>query len=271
VIRSLLDAREPEQSSFALESEIAPDFVHEVAQIVPELLPRQSASGTPAIAKLDPNEARFRLFDAVTNFLKIAARSFPILIVLDDLHDADEASLAMLRLVAHELKGAAIQIVATYRDAEVRRSPTLTKLIGELSRDARTIALGGLSEPEVASFVEMSAGQTPDPELVAKLYAATDGSPLFVEGIVRLLIAQRDVGRSSLSDLPFTIPDGVRAAIRLRVGALSKDAISLLSIAAVMGKEFEVRHCQPVAGFSSHKIYRLLDEAATAGSERSRA
>ena len=82
--------------------------------------------------KLDPSEARFRLFDAVTNFLKIGARSHPMLIVLDDLHDADEASLALLRFMARELKGAPILIVATYRDLEVRRSPSLSKMIGEL-------------------------------------------------------------------------------------------------------------------------------------------
>src|SRR5208282_1964246 len=111
-------------------------------------------------------EARFRLFDAVTNFLKMGARSHPILIVLDDLHDADEASLALLHFMARELKGAPILMVATYRDLEVRRSPELSKLIGELSREARMIPVGGLSESEVTKLVEFRAGQMPDQLLV---------------------------------------------------------------------------------------------------------
>ncbi len=127
------------RSNLAVESEIAADVIHEVAQIIPDLRPAQLLPSPSVTEKLEPSEARFRLFDAVTNFLKIGARSHPMLIVLDDLHDADEASLALLRFMARELKGAPIMIVATYRDLEVRRSPGLSKHIGELSREARSI------------------------------------------------------------------------------------------------------------------------------------
>ena len=264
VLRTCLNELDPEHRRSTLQSEVAPHVIEEVALIVPELRPTLAVRRSAA-APLDAEQARFRLFDAVANLLKSIARSLPMLIVFDDLHDADQASLMMLRLVASELRNTGILTVGTYRDVEVRRSPALVKLIGDLSRDARSIALGGLSEPEVAKFVELSADQTPDAELVSKLYSATDGNPLFVEGIVRLLIAEREAGRQPSSDNAFKIPDGVRAAIRLRVDALAKETISLLSVAAVLGKEFEVSHCQPVAGFSMHKIHRLLDEAAAAG------
>ena len=82
-----------------------------------------------------------------------------MLIVLDDLHDADETSLALLRFMARELKGTPIMIVATYRDQEVRRSPSLSKIIGGLSREARSIPVSGLSESEVTKLVEFTAGQ----------------------------------------------------------------------------------------------------------------
>src|SRR5579872_1544489 len=191
VIRSFLAALDPQRrSNLAVESEIGADIIHDVSQIIPDLRPAQSTLPTSVADKLDPSEARFRLFDAVTNFLKIGARAHPMLIVLDDLHDADEASLALLRFMARELKGAPIMIVATYRDLEVKRSPTLGKLIGELSRDARSIPVSGLGESEVTKFVEFKAGSTPDQLLVAKLCAATNGNPLFVDGIVRNLIAE---------------------------------------------------------------------------------
>src|SRR5258708_8436182 len=116
VIRTFLGALDPERRKLVLESEIAADTIHSVAQIVPDLRHAQSHLRPSAVDNLDPNEARFRLFDAVTSFLKAGARSRPMLIVLDDLHDADEASLAMLRFMAHELRGVPILLVATYRD-----------------------------------------------------------------------------------------------------------------------------------------------------------
>src|SRR5271168_5266429 len=124
VIRGFLGALDTERRrNIAVESDVASDIIHAVAQIIPDLRPAQSAPHPSASDQLEPSEARFRLFDAVTNFVKSGARSHPILIVLDDLHDADEASLALLRFMARELKGAPILIVATYRDLEVRRSP----------------------------------------------------------------------------------------------------------------------------------------------------
>src|ERR1700735_2369876 len=123
VIRSFLGALDPERRrSLAMESEIASDMIHQVAQIVPDLRLAISVPTPSTTEKLDPSEARFRLFDAVTNFLKIGARSHPMLIVLEDLHDADETSLALLRFMARELKSAGILLVATYLEAEVPRS-----------------------------------------------------------------------------------------------------------------------------------------------------
>jgi len=189
IIRTYLGSLDPERRKLALESETAADTIHEVAQIIPDLRHAQSHLRPSVVDNLDPNEARFRLFDAVTSFLKAGARSRPMLIVLDDLHDADEASLAMLRFMARELSGAPILLVGTYREAEMRRSPILSRLIGEISRDARSIPMSGLSESEVTKLVEFRAGLTPDHRLVAKLCAATNGNPLFVDGIVRSLMA----------------------------------------------------------------------------------
>ena len=142
IVRAFLGTLDPEQrSSLVVESEVASEVIHQVAQIIPDLRPAPIAPNPSVSEKLEPSEARFRLFDAVTNFLKIGVRSHPMLIVLDDLHDADEASLALLHFMSRELKGSPILIVATYRELEVRRSPKPSKTIGELSREARAIPL----------------------------------------------------------------------------------------------------------------------------------
>ena len=70
-------------------------------------------------AELEPDEARFRLFDSLTSFLKTAAKSRPLMIVLDDLHWADKPSLMLLQFLARELAGSRIAVLATYRDVEV--------------------------------------------------------------------------------------------------------------------------------------------------------
>ena len=265
-IRTLLGALEPERRrNLAQESEISSDIIQQVAQIIPDLRPVQSEQRRSVAEKLDSNEARFRLFDAVTNFLKLGARARPMLIVLDDLHDADEASLALLRFMARELKGAPILLVATYRDLELRGSPTLRKMIAGLAREAREIPLGGLSQSDVTKLVELRTGQTPDSELVAKLCAATNGNPLFVDGIVRMLLAAGAIGSAGALERPFKIPSGVREAIRDRLNRLSAAANSLLAVAAAIGNEFEFNLCRNVAGVSAGEAHYLLDEASTAG------
>jgi eukaryotic-like serine/threonine-protein kinase len=263
VLRASLSEVEPEQRRALLESEVTPHIAHDVAQIVPELRPALLEGPRPsATTQLDPEQARFRLFDSVTNLLKNFARSKAMLIVLDDLHDGDQASLMMLRFVARELAGASILLVGTYRDVEVRRSRPLGKLIGEISREARSIPLAGLSEAEVANFVESLAGQRFDDKLVARLYAATNGNPLFIDGIVRVLIAQGGALHEGDLDAPFRIPGGVREAIHLRLDRLSPQTNAILSVGAAIGNEFEVRRCQLVAGTPADQLHPLLDEAA---------
>ena len=102
----------------------------EVAQLVPEVAEKldvEPASG------LDSEEARFRLFDSVTSLLLAAARDRPIVIVLDDLHWADEPSLLLLRFAARELASSGLLILGTYRDVELGRHHPLARMLGEMS------------------------------------------------------------------------------------------------------------------------------------------
>ncbi len=251
VIRSFLGALEPGRRKLALESEIAFDIVHEVAQIIPDLRTAQSPSRPQLTDKLNPNEARFRLFDAVTNFLKIGARTHPMLIVLDDLHDADEASLALLHFMARELKGAAIMIVATYRDMEVRRSPSLSKIIGELSREAQSIPVSGLSEAEVTQVSRVQGGTNAGLHAGRETLRRHQGK----SAVCRWNRTQADRRTSDRNagalDRPFKIPRGVREAIRSRLDGLSPESNSIFAAAAAIGSEFEADLCRSVADVST--------------------
>jgi predicted ATPase len=236
----------------------------EIARLIPELklsLP----SLEEAKAASDSESARFRLFDAVATLLKNVARNGPLLIVVDDLHDADQPTLQMLRFIARETKDARILIIGAYRDAEVRQSPELGKLIGDLIREGRTVSFAGLSQAEVGEFIELSSAKKADDKLVADLYHATDGNPLFVEGVVRLLAAEGKLERTGFDGSAFRIPDGVRESIRRRLAALSDEANSMLSIASVIGNEFERLLLQRVSGCSSEQIVGQSDEAVRIG------
>jgi len=158
VIRGCLTSLDPEQRRLVLESEIASATVHEVAKIVPELRP-PSQPPRPLAAQVDPEEARFRLFDSLANLLKSFARSQPVMIVLDDLHDADLSSLEMLRFVVREIHDANILIVGTYRDAELHRSPERLRLVEEILHEGHQLPLAGLGKSEVGHMIESRTGR----------------------------------------------------------------------------------------------------------------
>ncbi len=242
----------------------------EVSALLPELAPRRrSISAAPQLRTLpstDTEEARFRLFDSTARLLIEQAAKQPLMLIVDDLHDADQPSLLMLRFVARELGSAHILAIGTYRDTEVRRSPALSKLIGDIGRESKPLPLAGFRRDEVWEFVERHSNISPDVTLVTTLHRATAGNPLFLDGIVRLMRAQGEhlvSERSSSSGMQ--LPEGVREAIRVRLSALSEQCNRLLAIAAVIGLEFDADFLQRVSGSGLDAVIDTLDEAQREG------
>ena len=234
----------------------------EIAQLIPEL----SSETTMPRVSADPAQARFRLFDAIATLLKQVASSAPLLIVLDDLHEADQGSLELLKFVARSLTDSRIVIIGTHRDAEVRRSPHLSEAIGEILRHGHAIPLAGLDQNEVTRMVEDRAQRSPSAAFASELYRVTAGNPLFVDGVVRVLLAERNLGTSDRIDLRgFKLPEDVRGAIRKRVGLLSSQAQSVLAIAAVVGQEFDIALVRRISDLSAGASGELMDEASEVG------
>lgn len=234
----------------------------EIAQLIPEL----SSETTMPRVSADPAQARFRLFDAIATLLKQVASSAPLLIVLDDLHEADQGSLELLKFVARGLTDSRIVIVGTHRDAEVRRSPHLSETVGEILRHGHAIPLAGLDQNEVTRMVEDRAQRSPSAAFASELYRVTAGNPLFVDGVVRVLLAERNLGTSDRIDLRgFKLPEDVRGAIRKRLGLLSPQAQSVLAIAAVVGQEFDIALVRRISDLSAGASGELMDEASEVG------
>ena len=157
-------------------------------------------------------------------------------------------------------------IVGTHRDAEVRRSPYLSETIGEILRHGHAIQLAGLDQNEVTQMVEDRAQRLPSAAFVSELYRVTAGNPLFVDGVVRVLMAERNLGTSDRIDLrEFKLPEDVRGAIRKRLGLLSPQAQSVLAIAAVVGQEFDIVLVRRISDLSAEASGELMDEASEVG------
>jgi class 3 adenylate cyclase len=230
----------------------------EIAQLVPEIAERldiEPASGG------DSEEARFRLFDSVTSFLVAAARDRPIVIVLDDLHWADEPSLLLLRFAAREIGSSGLLVVGTYRDVELGRHHPLARVLGELSgiEGGLRVALRGLSVDAVERYIAMTGGTRPASGLAEAVHAQTDGNPFFVGEVVRLLASE---GRLADRDAwEGVIPQGVREVVGRRLDRLSDETNAALRVAAAIGREFEDELVSKVADLSEPELMTAAREA----------
>ncbi len=232
----------------------------ELSQLMPELrelipeLPEPPAS---------PSEGdRFRLFEAASLFLRNATEARPVVLMLDDLHAADEPSLLLLRFVARELAGSRLLVLCAFRDVDPTLQAPLIATLAELVREPQTaqIELGGLNEPDLASYIERSTGIEPAPLLVQAIHAETEGNPLFVAEVVRLLDAEGGLTEAGAHQ---RIPPGVRVVIGQRVGRLSDRCRGLLAPASVMGREFGLDTLAHMSELSGDGLLDVLDEALT--------
>jgi len=236
-----------------------------IAQAIPEVAEKLGDIEPPP--ELEPAQARFRLFDSLTAFLKNAARERPLVLVLDDLNRADRSSLLLLQFLARELRDSRILIVGTYRDTELARDPALARVLGEIVREdpSRSLQLDGLERSEVASFLEQATGRPAPQSLVTSLWEQTGGNPFFLRQVVHLL---EDEGRLEQPDeeSSWEVPlsQGVREAIRRHLDVLSDACRAALSVAAVVGREFPLAALTAASDTPSEELLERLGEAVRA-------
>ncbi len=205
--------------------------------ILPELVPDGASAHRPPLAGGDL-EARYQLFEGVIALLRAAAAE-PLVVVLEDVHWADEASLALLEYVASELDGTHVLLVVTYRD---RKRPRLPRALGDAVRRGQRIELRGLDRAAVGSIVAGVAGDAPAPAVVDRIAELTDGNPFFLGEVLRALADARWD-----TSAPLVLPDSVRESLRRRLEPLGDDERALLALAAVAGQEFDLAVLQIAA------------------------
>lgn len=251
----------------------------DIQQLVPELAERlgERPDGTAGSvqAPVDPEAARFRLFDAVSRFLRNASQARPLLLVLDDLHWADVASLLLLQFLSRELGEAKLLVVGAYRDTDLDRRHPLAEALPALRRAPtfERVLLHGLSRQEVDRLLTLRAGHELDADgrqLAEALQRETEGNPFFIGESLRHLAEsgklQQSEGRwtvaAGINELG--IPEGIREVIGRRLSRLAEETNRLLTVAAVIGREFDVAIVERVAAVDADAVDAALEEAEAA-------
>jgi DNA-binding winged helix-turn-helix (wHTH) protein len=262
ILRGLVDGRDAD----ALRRELGSGAA-QIARIVPEI--RERLPDLPkAPAEADPEEARFRLFDAIVGFLgRASAREARILIV-DDLHGASGSSLQLLDFLAHEIASMQILLLGTYRDVEIDRDHPLAGSLAELIRHdvCVRIPMQGLDADEVRELVHRLAGLDPPEDLVAMVLEKTDGNPFFIRELVSLFAERHAESRPvDAAGRELEVPTRVREVIRGRLRRLSPACNQALEIASAVGREFAIELLERASELDRDSLAEALGEAHRAG------
>jgi hypothetical protein len=228
-----------------------------LSEIVPEL--RARLPEVPAGAAPPADQGRFRLWRAVSALVQEAAKARPALLVLDDLHAADQSSLSLLHFVARQLRPMRLLLLASYRDVEARMDAATSDLLSRIAREGTTLSLARLDRDASARFVQQRVGSlTSDVE--ARVLDRSQGNPLFLGEMVRLWNEQ---GPEAIAD--GVVPAGVRDVIRQRVDRVAAETRALLDLAAVAGDVVDPPLLAAAAGRDAAWIAARLGEAGHAG------
>jgi class 3 adenylate cyclase/tetratricopeptide (TPR) repeat protein len=245
----------------------------ELVRLIPALASRLPGLG-PSKAT-DADTERYLLFAAVVGLFAMASEYQPVVLVLDDLQWADKASLQLLRHVIAAEQAMRVLVLGTYRDSELSRSHPFLETLAALHRQlgVSRVELAGLDDTGVMALMEATAGHSLGDAAVGlahALYRETDGNPFFVSEVLIHLaetgaISQDTSGRwvaaSSLAET--ALPDSVREVIGARVGRLGQDAERVLSVAAVIGRDFDLDVLARATKTSEDDLLDMLDAAAS--------
>jgi hypothetical protein len=207
----------------------------------------QLLDGTPD-DPADPEGAQFRLYERVTAELAAAP---PAVLVLDDLHWSDAASLRLLEFVAGRLATVPVLLVVTVRAEAGERGDALRETLARLAREpfAERLAVPAFSIADVGTYL---AGRDLDPADAVALHERTGGNPFYLSEVCRL---------GSGGD----VPDGIRDVIDRRVTRLPDSTRAMLRTAAAAGREVPLEVLALASGTDAERVMQVLEPAVAAG------
>ena len=221
--------------------------------------------------ELTPTQARRHLLNCLCAFLTRITENQPTLMILEDLHWADDFTLAMLGHLAQRLAKLPVLVAGTYRDVELDVTGDLARTLEDLirSRLAIAIRLKELGREGVAQMLSGLSGQAPPAAVVSEFYEETKGNPFFVEELFRHLAEENRLYdsegsfRAEIRIAELEVPQSVRLVVGRRLTRLSESVQRLLEIAAVIGRSFTLKVLK--ATTLDERLAERVEEAERAG------
>jgi DNA-binding CsgD family transcriptional regulator len=243
------------------------------ARILTSILPEVELKlvHLPKGLRLPPEQARLRLYEAVSEFLLAIAADAPLVLLMDDLQWADSATLQLLVHVARRSRGAPILFVGAYRAGEAAENSAFERAVIELSRQRLLVEapLARLSEPDLRLLAGTQLDGTLPPEVVRRLSVQSEGNPFVAEELLRSwretgTLVQHD-GEWSLTDRDSAgFPSGILSSVRRRLSRLEPEVVDTLTGASIIGRSFEVTLLAAVMGEETVTVERRLLNAQQA-------
>jgi DNA polymerase III delta prime subunit len=251
--------------------ELLGDQAPEIARLMPQL--RRIFPEIPDPPELPPEQTQRALLSAAVQVFARLAAARPLLLLVDDLHWADEGTLSLLNHLARSFARLRVMVIGTYRDNELDLSGLLARTLDEFTRlhILSRINLGGLSEDAVGGMIEALCGREAPPELVKLIFSGTEGNPFFVEELSRHLMdrgklfdANGEFRRDLTAD-DLDVPQSLRLVIGRRLANLSPATQGMLAAAAVIGPSFAFELLEATTGIDADKLLDQVEEAESAG------
>jgi DNA-binding winged helix-turn-helix (wHTH) protein/predicted ATPase len=257
---------EPEQ----LRRQLA-DEASELARLLPKL--KRILPDLPPALDLPPLQARRHLFNCFFDFVSRIATDQPTLMVVEDLHWADDSTLALLDHLAQRIPDLPLMLLGTYRDAEIDVTGGLAKTLEDLLRGrlATRLKLKGLPRDDVATMLSRLSGKSAPAGVVEEIFAETDGNPFFVEELFRHLNEENRLYNSagefhsSLKIAELEVPESVRLVVARRLERLDETTRKMLATAATIGRFFSFELLEAASGTDRDSLMECIEEAERAG------
>ena len=231
--------------------------------ILTPIFPQLEASSSQAEPSAEKD--RERPFELIFNVLSRLVSDDPMLLVLEDIHWADQTSLELLHHLAHRVTSLKMLVVATYRSDELHSAHPLRRVLGSLARDrvGDEMRLQPLDRIETGEMLKCMLGTDPDPEFAAAIWKRAEGNPFFVEELLSVLAESGGLEPNAepaaiLGRIP--LPSTVSEAILARVNSLEPRAIETLSAAAVIGRVVEFEDLRAVLGMSELELLEVMEQ-----------
>lgn len=217
--------------------------------------------------QLDPalENEKDKPFEMIFGVLSRLSADEPLLLVLEDIHWADQTSLELIHRLAHRLSSLKMLLIATYRSDELHATHPLRRLLGTLARDRVSdgLTLQPLDPAETEKMLECLLGEKPDPEFASAIWSRSEGNPFFIEELVSVVAGSGGLVNGAeatalLSRIP--LPATIRDAILARITALHPLAVETISAAAVVGRVVEFEELRAVLAMSELELLEVIEE-----------